>query len=206
MDDPRFAMLREALGAYASGPDDPPFVAGDHLQAAVSLIVRGRDELDVLLIKRARHERDPWSGHMALPGGRWDAQDQTLLATAVRETHEETGIDLDLHGVHLGRLGGVAPMSVQLPPLTISPYVFGVPQNTPARVASPEVDAVHWIPLKVLRAPETRASVEIPLPGGPRAFPGLRVAGEVVWGLTYRIITDFLERLPRTPRSQRRRG
>jgi 8-oxo-dGTP pyrophosphatase MutT (NUDIX family) len=196
MDDPRFAMLREALAAYASDPDDPPLVAGDHFQAAVALIVRGRDELDVLLIKRARHERDPWSGHMALPGGRRDPSDVSLVETAIRETREETGVDLDRHGVHLGRLGGVAPQSVQLPRLTISPFVFGVPHDTPAQVASPEVDAVHWVPLEVLRAPSTRAEVEIPLPGGARTFPCLRVADEVVWGLTYSILGDFLGRLP----------
>ena len=196
MDDPRFGMLREALSAYASDPDDPPLLEGDYLQAAVSLIVRGRDDLDVLLIKRARHERDPWSGHMALPGGRRDPSDASLLETAIRETREETGVDLDADGVHLGRLGGLAPRSVRLPRLTISPFVFGVPHDTPARVASPEVDAIHWIPLEALRAPETHGTVDIPFPGGSRRFPCLHVAGEVVWGLTYRIFEDFLGRLP----------
>jgi len=199
MPDPRFGMLREALSAYASDPDDPPLLEGDHLRAAVALVVRGREDLDVLLIKRARHERDPWSGHMALPGGRHDPEDASLLETAVRETREETGLDLDRLGVHLGRLGGVAPRSVELPRLSIVPFVFGVPHDAPAEVASVEVEAVHWVPLHVLRAAETHADVEIPLPDGPRVFPCLRVADEVVWGLTYRILEDFLARLPGEP-------
>ena len=206
MDDPRFAMLREALSAYASDPDDPPLATSGHMQAAVALIVRGRDDLDVLLIKRARHERDPWSGHMALPGGRREGVDASLLETAVRETREETGVDLNHQSVHLGRLGGVAPQSVRLPRLTISPFVFGVPHDTPARVASPELDAVHWVSLDLLRAPETRSEIEIPLPGGAQTFPCLRVADEVVWGLTYRILGDFLERLPDTPLRRPGRG
>ncbi len=196
MNDPRFGLVTEALSAYASDPADTPFDEGDYLEAAVSLIVRGRRALEVLLIKRARMERDPWSGHMALPGGRSESSDASLLETAVRETREETAIDLDRAGVHLGRLGGVAPRSVQLPRMTITPYVFGVPPDTPARVASPEIDAVHWVSLAVLTTPGTSGTVEIPLPGGSRTFPCLNVAGEVVWGLTYGILSEFLERLP----------
>jgi 8-oxo-dGTP pyrophosphatase MutT (NUDIX family) len=166
------------------------------LRAAVALVVRGNEALDVLIIKRARREGDPWSGHMALPGGRHDAADQTLLDTAIRETLEETGVDLADRGVHLGRLEVVRPQSVRLPRLTVAPHVFGVPASTEARAASGEVDAVHWVALDELRAPATRGEVEIPLPGGARSFPCLRVAGDVVWGLTYRILENFLERLP----------
>jgi 8-oxo-dGTP pyrophosphatase MutT (NUDIX family) len=196
VEDARFAMMREALSAYASDADDPPVAAGDFLQAAVALIVRGTDELDVLLIKRARHEGDPWSGHMALPGGRRAAGDASMLETAVRETREEIGVDLDRSGVHLGRLGNVAPQSIHLPRLTIYPFVFGVPHDVPAGVASPEVDQVHWVPLRVLSSVESRGSVAIPTAGGTRSFPCLNVAGEVVWGLTYRILEDFLGLLP----------
>jgi 8-oxo-dGTP pyrophosphatase MutT (NUDIX family) len=197
-DDPRFGVLREALAAYASDPDDPPVLEGDFFQAAVSLVVRGREELDVLLIKRARRQGDPWSGHMALPGGRRSPEDASLLETAVRETREETGVDLDRAGVHLGRLGGVVPQSVHLPRLTISPFVFGVPHDTPAHVASAEVDAIHWVPLDVLASPDVRGTFDIRLPSGlTQKFPSLNVCDEVVWGLTYRILTDFLEHLPK---------
>jgi 8-oxo-dGTP pyrophosphatase MutT (NUDIX family) len=194
--DPRFGALREALAAYASDADDPTMLPADVLQAAVALVVRGREELEVLLIKRARHEGDPWSGHMALPGGRRDASDDSLLATAVRETREETGLDLAEDSMHLGRLEVVRPQSKLLPRMSITPHVFGVPAASPARVASREVDAVHWVSLEVLRHPATRSEVEIPLPGGPQAFPCLRVVGDIVWGLTYRILDDFLRRAP----------
>src|SRR5687767_5021478 len=109
--DPRFGVLREALAAYASDPDDPAPGAAEILQAAVALVVRAGEQLDVLLIKRAKRDGDPWSGHMALPGGRRDASDESLLDTAVRETEEETGVELQSRVVHLGRLEEVRPQS-----------------------------------------------------------------------------------------------
>jgi 8-oxo-dGTP pyrophosphatase MutT (NUDIX family) len=189
-------VLREALASYASDPADPTPGATEILQAAVALVVRAGERLEVLLIKRAKREGDPWSGHMALPGGRRDATDASLLETAMRETREETGVPLEERGVHLGRLEEVRPMSARLPRLTVTPYVFGVPPDTPARVASGEVEAVHWVSIDLLRQPETRGEVEIPLPGGARTFPCLRVADDVVWGLTYRILDEFLRRAP----------
>ena len=201
--DPRFWVLSEALASYAAGADDPPPPDPDWLQAAVAVVVRAGRGLDLLLIKRARSERDPWSGHMALPGGRRDPQDASLQATAVRETLEETGLDLAGVGLPLGRLDEIKPGSLRLPKLTIAPFVYGVPALAEARVASREVDAVHWVPLEELRAPGTHGDVEIPLPGGARPFPCYRVVDEIVWGLTYRILRQFLERYPdsqlRTP-------
>lgn len=194
--DPRFWVLSEALASYAADANDPPPADPRFLQAAVSLVIRATPTFDLLLIKRARSERDPWSGHMALPGGRRDPDDVSLVATAVRETLEETGLELSGTAAHLGELDEVGPVSVRLPQLTIKPYVFGVPAGSRASDDSPEVDSVYWVSLEELRAPQTLGEVEIPLPGGTRAFPCYRVVGEVVWGLTYRILYQFLERFP----------
>ncbi|MCA9639821.1 MAG: NUDIX domain-containing protein, partial [Myxococcales bacterium] len=63
--------------------------------AAVAAVLRPTDaDTEVLLIRRAEHEGDPWSGHMAFPGGRHDPTDPDLLTTARRETLEEVGLDL----------------------------------------------------------------------------------------------------------------
>jgi 8-oxo-dGTP pyrophosphatase MutT (NUDIX family) len=194
--DPRFWVLSEALASYAADANDPPPADPRFLQAAVSVVIRATPTFDLLLIKRARSERDPWSGHMALPGGRRDPDDVSLLATAVRETLEETGLELSGTAAHLGELDEVGPASVRLPQLTIKPFVFGVPAESRASDGSPEVDSVYWVPLEELRAPATLSEVEIPLPGGTRSFPCYRVMGEVVWGLTYRILSQFLERFP----------
>lgn len=193
--DPRFWILSEALASYAGDANDPFVLEGDVLQASVAVVLRSRDPLELLLIKRATSERDPWSGHMALPGGRRDDSDTDASHTARRETAEETGVDLD-QGTPLGRLDDVSPSSSRLPKLTVSPFVFGVATDTEALVASREVDSVFWVPLDVLRAPENTCTVAIPLPGGSRNFPCFCLEGEHIWGLTHRIIQQFLHLFP----------
>ena len=67
--------------------------------AAVALIVdtaRSTQDPDIVFIERAAHEGDPWSGHVAFPGGRCESEDDGPSATAVRETREEIGIDLSV--------------------------------------------------------------------------------------------------------------
>ena len=64
------------------------------LRAAVAIILRDNDQgTEVLLMQRAKHERDPWSGQMSFPGGKIDPEDVNSKATAVREAHEEVGAE-----------------------------------------------------------------------------------------------------------------
>ncbi len=203
--DARLQILFEALPPVTRADADPPGHVSGRLDAAVSIVVRARDDLDFLLIKRAKSERDPWSGHMALPGGRWDHTDSSLIHTATRETLEETGVDLDRIGSPLGRLHDVATTSPLLPKLRIASFVFGVPADAEAAVASDELEQVHWIPLDTLRAPGTSTSVEVSLPGGVRVFPSYHVVGEHVWGLTHRILTQLLALYPEMKMEQLRR-
>ena len=171
--DPRFT----SLGDVFNDPDDlrpPAFHETEgRIHAAVSLVLRGGPELEVLLIRRAESEGDPWSGHMALPGGRRDDSDTDLQATAIRETLEETGVCLAGSGVPLGSLPPLIPSTSRLPPISIFPFVFGVEPNTPAEVASPEVAEVLWASLSLLRSPEAAVST---LRGGirPACTSGIR--------------------------------
>jgi 8-oxo-dGTP pyrophosphatase MutT (NUDIX family) len=172
--------------------------------AAVSVILRrtgaplgssAPSHPELLLIRRARHERDPWSGHMAFPGGRRDPGDPSLLHTALRETMEEVAVPLDEVGQVLGRLDLVVPRNAHLPPLTILPLVFSIPAETAARIAAPhEVDEIHWVPLDHLLSPASRTTYHYP-PAGDLRFPAFDVAGRHVWGLTHRVLADLLGRL-----------
>ena len=162
-------------------------------EAAVALLLRPRDALEILLIKRSERESDPWSGHMALPGGRRSAEDVDLCATALRETHEEVGIDAQRVGTTIGALDEVAPISPRLPPVIIAPFIVTVPPNVTAIPDPTEVDAALWIPLDALRNESAVADLVLELEGGPRTFPSLRYKDHVIWGLTHRILTQFLD-------------
>jgi 8-oxo-dGTP pyrophosphatase MutT (NUDIX family) len=163
-------------------------------RAAVALVLRdAADGPDVLLIERAKHPEDPWSGHMAFPGGRVDPGDRHPRAAAERETLEEVGLSLtgaerlgrldDLEGRHAGR-----PL-----PLVISAWIYHVPEPGPL-VPNYEVAEALWVP--VTRLIDPASHVEYPTPIG--GYPGILV-GEpdrhIVWGLTYRFLEIFLERV-----------
>ena len=75
------------------GEENPSLEPVEGLRlAAVALILAPCDgEISVCMILRSEHPEDPWSGHMAFPGGRADTEDRNNLHTARRETWEEIG-------------------------------------------------------------------------------------------------------------------
>jgi len=160
-------------------------------RAAVAIIFAQRGAaLELLLIRRAERTGDVWSGHMAFPGGKWSPDDVTLLATAIRETHEEVGIDLGSAEL-LGQLDDAKPGSQVLPRIGVRPFAFHL-RRVAEPTHSPEVAESVWVPLDVLRAPGTFRETVIALPGGPRRFPAYVIGPHVVWGLTERILSPLL--------------
>lgn len=130
---------------------------------------------------------------MALPGGRRDHGDADLIETAMRETDEEVGILLPKVGAFVGALDEVAPGTARLPPILIAPFVFAVPPMTAATINAREVDAAIWVPVTALRDERAASEILIELEGDSRAFPSLTYGEYVIWGLTHRILTQFLE-------------
>jgi len=165
-------------------------------RAAVALILRvgGDGELALLMIKRATFEGDPWSGHVALPGGRHEPADASLEATATRETREETAVDLVSHGRVLGSLDDLHPRTPVLPPIVITPFVF-VLAGEADLAPSHEVESVFWVPLAALRDPAASREVELELTGGPRRVSSFRYREHTIWGLTERVLRELLDRL-----------
>lgn len=197
--DARLAAIARLIPDPDHDPLPPLPAQGERVHAAVSLVLRAGPALEVLLIRRAEAEGDPWSGHMALPGGRRDPRDDSLFHTAMRETLEETGVPLAKCATALGRLDPFIPATRRLPPISIFPFVFGVPGATGARAASPEVDEVLWTPLSYLQSPQAAGTVDIPFGDVTRTFPCLRVEERVIWGLTYRILQDFFHQTEGKP-------
>ncbi|WP_419943323.1 NUDIX hydrolase [Candidatus Palauibacter sp.] len=176
----------------------PEAVADRH--AAVTLVVRsGPRDLEVLFVRRAEVPGDPWSGHMALPGGHRDAADADILATARRETREEVGLDLPCRA-YLGRLDDLHPVTRRIPSILISPFVAWHDAET--RVATNDEVQYHvWAPLGALRDPALRSEVRFADGGRERIFPSILFEGDTIWGLTHRVVMNFLDLVPK--RAQR---
>lgn len=165
-------------------------------RAAVAPILRaGETGLELLFIERARRLGDPWSGHLAFPGGRVDPEDTDSRATAERETREE--IDLDLsRAEYLGRLDDLAGRRNSGSHLSIAAHVYWWLLEPPELRPNYEVADAFWIQLDQLVDPSRY--VDYRYPAMPfKKFPGVRV-GEgkrVVWGLTFRFLEDLFARL-----------
>jgi 8-oxo-dGTP pyrophosphatase MutT (NUDIX family) len=165
--------------------------------AAIALVLRPSDvgEPELLMIKRAELEHDPWSGHIACPGGRMDPGDRDLEHTATRETWEETGIDLTADGRVLGTLDDISPRTPTLPPIVIRPFVAVVKPEVTI-VDSPEVAEAFWVPMSAIRETTAWGKGFVPIRGvGEREVDVFRHGQYTVWGLTHRALTQFVELL-----------
>lgn len=183
---PSLEVLADALGSVAA-----PELEGARIEAAVLVCLH--DDA-VLLARRAVHPEDPWSGHAALPGGRWEPGDESLLATALREAREELGVDPLAHGRLLGALGTHVGRGRRISGVRIAVFVAALDER-PELELSAELEAVYWVPLASL-LPVSAQVAE--LPGTDVPAYSLDVPdGEqlVVWGITYAI----LERLRALP-------
>jgi len=158
--------------------------------AAVAAVVDAR--LDVLFIRRAASPADPWSGNVALPGGRVDPGDAGPLAAAIRESREELGLDLSdaellgpLHDIH------TAP---GLPKMVVRPFVFHV-RSFGALQPNYEVASTHVLGVHALLRGEGRSSMPFDFRGHPITLPCVDFDGVRLWGMTLRMIDDLLHRL-----------
>ena len=135
-------------------------------------------DAEVLFIKRAGRAGDRWSGHIALPGGKRDPEDESDQAAAIRETHEEVGLDLNVpECLEAGNLPEriVASTIGRVPLMVLCPFVFIYTSKTvpPLKPSPAEVASVHWVPLRALLSPKLRTceyvdtASRMAKPGGP---------------------------------------
>lgn len=186
--------IRNRLAVHR--PDAPEPGSGIR-QAAVAIILREGHrradwpEIEVLFIRRAEKPGDPWSGHMAFPGGHREPHDRDLRSAASRETLEEIGVDL-AGARYLGQLDHehAAPRGRTLN-MIISPHVFELSEPVQFR-PNYEVAEVVWAPLAPLMKGVLHAAERFPIGGEHTWFNGYRLAeGHFVWGLTYRMLKSF---------------
>lgn len=165
-------------------------------RASVAVILREVcGEAEILMIERARHPRDPWSGHMAFPGGRMEHSDRHGFDVACRETEEEIGLQLLEAGRYMGRLSEIMThFQLRRRAMVVSPYAFRLDRDV---VFTPnhEVSEIVWVPMAFLMNPNnrekimwTRAGIAIPL-------PCYRYQGRRIWGLSLTMLDDLLQLL-----------
>jgi len=157
--------------------------------AAVAIIISIRRDSDsVLLIRRRDRLGDPWSGQIAFPGGHRSLNDPTLLDTAVREASEEVGIELSRHTA----LGVLLPMYSQTRRILVAPFVFQLISDVAVRM-NDEVAETFWASLQELSTIRSTRS-EVHVETGTLDADSYVLDGRVIWGLTFRIIRNLLNR------------
>jgi len=162
-------------------------------RAAVALIFRAGEEErpELLFIKRAEYPGDPWSGQVAFPGGREESIDASLVETAIRETREETGIDLTRDGKVIGVLDDLYPRSVRLPRISVRPFVFVI-DGAAALTLSSEVALAFWIPFGSLAHTDAWREDTVFARGIQINARVFRHQDHVIWGMTERILAQLL--------------
>jgi 8-oxo-dGTP pyrophosphatase MutT (NUDIX family) len=157
-------------------------------QAAVAIVLHGEPWPRVLLMKRAERAGDPWSGHISLPGGGYQTSDGDLRVTAIRETREELGVDLDGARV-LGSLPPLHPRSSGPNGIAVTPLVFATAAPLEP-VCGPEALAAFWLPIDLASSGAIDSTYQVP--GSTVTFPSWTYEGHVIWGLTRRILDTLL--------------
>ncbi len=179
----REALARHQPAQVARGPG--------HAEAAVALVLAGTgSDLSLCAILRAEHPLDPWSGHMALPGGRASAEDSGPRAVAERETLEEVGLALgEAHWI-----GPLSQMPVNLGGdrrMVLSPFIYYLGEELSPFTLSDEVAEAYWIPLSHLWDPRNAGRFEWMRGGAKLLYPSIRFRESAIWGLTFRVLTLF---------------
>ncbi|HEV2118817.1 MAG TPA: NUDIX domain-containing protein [Candidatus Bathyarchaeia archaeon] len=178
-----FLNLKNQLGSI------PQSSNSDHVQAVVAILLWEEPErgLQTLLVQRAEREGDPWSGQIGLPGGRVKQSIETPRAAILREVEEEVGINPEELGEELGRLSVGHPMRRM--ELSVQPWVYGM-RVKPRVNLGQEIAGSFWANLREL--PSKKKMSEITIRNGPWNVEAFVVEGKIVWGFTYRVLTELL--------------
>ncbi len=180
----RQSLVQALASPVRTLPDD------GRKEAAVAAIVTSDGRL--WLVQRALHATDPWSGHLAFPGGKRAPQDMTLLETAIRETAEEVGLTLRASDC-LGQLDDLEARPVRA--LRIRPFVFWR-DDLPDWRLNPEIHCMVPVALDTLRAGVGRGVFRWPHAAAGVELPCVILEERRLWGLTLRMVDDLLRRWP----------
>ncbi len=163
----------------------------------MALVLAGEaDDLSLCFIRRAEVAGDRWSGQMALPGGRSEPKDDDAAATAIRETREEVGLPLGRRHL-VGALSELPVRHAPAPGLVLSGTVYYLGSELLPLIPNYEVAEAYWVPLAHLWNPDNATRHEWSSGSGAAMYPAIRFRDQVIWGLTWRLLTSFSDVLDR---------
>ncbi len=164
-------------------------------QCAVTLILREHPitgVVEVLMIQRADRKGDPWSGHMAFPGGRRDVTDLSNWDAAKRELREEVGIEADLSTQYIGRLSDIMSIShIAHPPMVITPFVLSTTEELNIQ-ANHEVAESVWVPLDFIANHGNREHMYWRRLGVRIKLPCYFFQGKRIWGMSLLMLDELM--------------
>ncbi len=163
------------------------------IKAAVAIILRdGEQGTELLMMQRAKHENDPWSGQMSFPGGKIETSDVDSKAAAIREAFEEVGADLREKD-YLGRLDDMYGLKANdVFSVHIACFVFK-PERPLDLVANHEVADMVWLPISTLD--DRSKAFDYRHPKDPAlSMPAVMLNQEkeqILWGLSLRMLANL---------------
>jgi 8-oxo-dGTP pyrophosphatase MutT (NUDIX family) len=152
--------------------------------AAVALLIKGVTNPSILFVKRIQNPTDPWSGQIALPGGKRDGKDKNLKDTVIRETLEETGINLE-QCCFLGVMN--VEKSTPRPEIKVLPFIIFLEHEPAITLSERELEKYVWIPIEKLAKSKTTITFSF------GESPAYVINDTVIWGLTQRIIEELIQ-------------
>ena len=148
---------------------------------------------NVLFIKRTENPGDSYSGHVAFPGGKMCDSDSNPLDTAVRETNEEVGINLNDVSTFIGRLDDLKPLNPSGPRFIVSPFLFILNKEITVKINKDEVQQYMWISLDHLSDINNMRIRYKEREGRIIEDYVYSYENFIIWGMTGRIINSLIK-------------
>lgn len=155
-------------------------------EAAVLMPLTRTENPELLLTLRAKN-LSTHGGEVAFPGGRRDPEDRDLVYTALRETHEEVGLEPELVQV-VGSLSEV----VSRHGVKVTPYVGFIPDAVEYRANAGEIASIFSVPLEFFAEDPRQTTHRIDYFGHTWFVPSYQFSGYKIWGLTAIMVVELV--------------
>ena len=158
------------------------------IEAAVLIpIVERNNGLKVILTKRSNNLKQH-PGQVSFPGGKSEKTDKSLVATALRETKEEIGIN-NKNVEILGQLS----KHVTITGFKITPFIGKIRTGFSTKIQTSEVSEIFEVPLSYLSNPKNFRVETVKWKGKKRFFYSIPYGPYYIWGATARILKNLAD-------------